>query len=88
MDPFRKHSDDAIWEALRGVEVADHVASFPGGLSEEMRESGNSFSVGQRQLVCIARMLLQNYKIVVLDEATASVDNSTDAVLQAVMNKR
>ena len=87
LDPLGEHTDSEIWAALHRTKMSSFVGNIPHGLDAELNIDNSNFSVGEKQLLNLTRVLLQNNKIVILDEATGKIDGNTNKEIQRIIDE-
>ncbi|KAK2406346.1 ABC transporter C family member [Trifolium repens] len=87
LDPLGLYSDDEIWKAVEKCQLKETINKLPSLLDSSVSDEGGNLSLGERQLICLGRVLLKRNRILVLDEATASIDSATDIILQRVIRQ-
>ncbi|KAL6996353.1 ATP-binding cassette sub- C member 8 [Sarracenia purpurea var. burkii] len=87
LDPLGLYADEEIWKALEKCQLKATISNLPNLLDSSVSDEGENWSAGQRQLFCLGRVLLSRNRILILDEATASIDSATDALLQTIIRQ-
>ena len=88
LDPFRLHTDQELIEVLEEFKLKEAIFNQGLGLDAELNGETISFSAGQKQLLCLARAVLRRNKVIMMDEATANVDNETDRIIQEAVKEK
>ncbi|XP_070641616.1 ATP-binding cassette sub-family C member 4-like [Bos indicus] len=88
LDPFNEHTDKELWNALEEVQLKETIEGLPGKMDTALAETGSNLSVGQRQLVCLARVILKKNQILIIDKATSNVDPRTDELIKKAIHEK
>nr|XP_020732978.1 multidrug resistance-associated protein 4-like isoform X4 [Odocoileus virginianus texanus] len=88
LDPFNEHTEKELWNVLEEVQLKETIEGLPGKMDTDLAETGSNLSVGQRQLVCLARVILKKNQILIIDKATSNVDPRTDELVKKTIHEK